>query len=72
MVKGKEIAYFEMHVYYRWGNEVYTTTNIGEGWSGFKDNKICPSGVYIVKLDYSFNPTPVIIQTRIERVNLIR
>jgi len=71
-VHGKEIAYIDIRIYDRWSNEVYTSNSISEGWNGFFGNKICPLGVYILKLDYSYSNAPEKVYTRLEKVNLIR
>ncbi|WP_118972836.1 DUF7948 domain-containing protein [Taibaiella koreensis] len=34
-------------IFNRWGNKVYTSANIDEGWDGTKDGKVLPMGVYI-------------------------
>ena len=36
--KGKSISEFEMYIYNRWGEEVFFTTDIKEGWSGKVNN----------------------------------
>jgi gliding motility-associated-like protein len=40
-----------MKIFDRWGEEVFTTNNLKEGWLGKKMNngKICPSGVYVFR-----------------------
>lgn len=41
----------EFAIYNRWGNKVYSSTNIDEGWDGTKDGKAVPMGVYIYVID---------------------
>lgn len=40
----KRLEYFE--VYNRWGNKVFYTTNIEQGWDGTYNGEICPVGTY--------------------------
>lgn len=41
----------EFSIYNRWGNKVYSSTNIEEGWDGTQDGKALPMGVYIYTID---------------------
>ncbi len=34
-------------IFNRWGNKVYSSTNIEQGWDGTKDGKAVPAGVYV-------------------------
>lgn len=38
-------------VYNRWGNKVFSTTNIEQGWDGTYNDKAQPLGVYVYKID---------------------
>lgn len=47
MVYGALINSFSMNIYDRWGNEVFATNEISQGWDGrIKGNAIAPEGVY--------------------------
>jgi gliding motility-associated-like protein len=51
--KGKSIGVteFSMVIYDRGGIEIFSTTDIDEGWDGdFKSGKNAPTGVYVVKI----------------------
>ncbi len=37
---------FEMHIYDRYGQELFVSTNAGEGWNGRKNGRPLPQGVY--------------------------
>ncbi len=43
---GTNIDYFELYIYDRWGNELFHTTDINEGWNGKYKGNLCPEGVY--------------------------
>lgn len=46
-----EYSYFSMSIYDRWGNTVYSSTNINGKWDGkFKSNP-CPDDVYVYRID---------------------
>ncbi|WP_157977329.1 gliding motility-associated C-terminal domain-containing protein, partial [Taibaiella helva] len=38
-------------IFNRWGNKVYSSANIDEGWDGTKDGKALPMGVYIYTIE---------------------
>jgi len=50
--KGTNYKYYEMAVYNRWGQQVYFTRNIMNGWNGFFQGRLCPSDVYIYLITY--------------------
>jgi gliding motility-associated-like protein len=41
------------HVFDRWGEEVFSTSNVGDAWNGkFRDGKAdCPNGTYVYMID---------------------
>jgi gliding motility-associated-like protein len=41
-----------LHVYNRWGNEVYHGTDPAQGWDGKVDGQPAPSDVYVWVLEY--------------------
>lgn len=41
----------EFAIYNRWGNKVYSSTNIDEGWDGNYNGQPQPMGVYIYSID---------------------
>lgn len=71
-VHGKEISYIDIRICDRWGNELYSSNSLSNGWNGTFGNKLCPSGVYALKVDYSYTNAPEKVYTRLERINLIR
>lgn len=71
-VYGKEIAFLYIQIFDRWNNEVHTANTLFQGWNGTFNNKLCPSGVYVLKVNYSYTNAPEKVYTRIEKVNLLR
>lgn len=41
----------DFSVFNRWGNKIFTTTNIDEGWDGTFNGKPQPTGVYVYMVD---------------------
>ena len=50
--KGIYISEFRMVIYDRWGQEVFTTTDMNKGWDGEVGGSPASSGVYVYKIDY--------------------
>ena len=44
---GLTVISYELHLYDRWGNTLYTTTDIDEGWDGVFLNEAMNPGVYV-------------------------
>lgn len=48
---------FEMKVYSRWGNLVYSGRSATEGWNGESGGEPAPADVYTWVISYTFQPT---------------
>lgn len=46
-----EYSYFLITIYDRWGNTVYTSTNVNGKWDGKFKNNPCPDDVYVYKIE---------------------
>ena len=49
-VRGGGILNLELNIYNRWGDRVFKTTDIDEGWDGYVMGNKAPTGVYIYQL----------------------
>ncbi|MDB4754948.1 gliding motility-associated C-terminal domain-containing protein [bacterium] len=49
---GTEIEYFEMLVYNRWGQLIFTSDDITKGWDGTYKGLESPIGTYVWKIWY--------------------
>lgn len=49
---------FEMQIFNRWGEQVYSTQSQSEGWNGTFNNKDCELGVYVWHLKYKMLNSP--------------
>ncbi|MDO7741092.1 MAG: gliding motility-associated C-terminal domain-containing protein, partial [Flavobacteriales bacterium] len=54
LVRSEPLNAFEMRVYNRWGEQVYTAKDPAEGWDGNQRNTEAPSGVYAIQLILDF------------------
>ena len=63
------ITDYELVIYNRYGQQIYLTNQISEGWLGTFNNQECPSGVYVWKLTYTVAGTK---ETKSGHVSLLR
>jgi gliding motility-associated-like protein len=54
LVFGKEINYFHLQIFDRWGEKVFESDDENQGWDGTYRRAIQPPGVYVYTLDISF------------------
>lgn len=47
------VAEFELSIYNRWGQRIFYTNVLGNGWDGTYQGKACPVDVYMVLVKYS-------------------
>lgn len=50
---GVDIATFTMRIFNRWGEEIFVTEVLTNGWDGTYRGSPCPLGVYVWKIDYT-------------------
>ncbi|TRX62071.1 PKD domain-containing protein [Fulvivirga sp. M361] len=64
------VAEFEMLVFNRWGELLFSSVNKNVGWDGYYNGKLCPQDVYVYKLNLVFENGEQAVRTG--DVNLIR
>jgi gliding motility-associated-like protein len=65
------ISHFVLHIFNRWGEEIFQSDDITQGWDGKKNGNLCPGGVYVYKIVFSVDGVPG-SQERVGTVMLIR
>ena len=50
-VMGQYVTNFQMFIFNRWGELLYTTTDMDQGWDGTFNGKIVPEGTYVFNAD---------------------
>jgi len=45
-ISGNSIQSARLHIYNRWGEKLFETTDFRQGWDGTYKNTLCPEGVY--------------------------
>ncbi len=51
MAKGGNISEFKMDIYNRWGERIFTTDDINDGWDGTYKGQLCQDGTYTWKIE---------------------
>jgi gliding motility-associated-like protein len=60
-----------LHIFNRWGEEIFESTDITRGWDGKYNSNPSPGGVYVYKIVFSVDGIPG-SQERSGTVMLIR
>tara|TARA_Y100000589_G_C27198023_1_gene647920 strand:+ start:5676 stop:9410 length:3735 start_codon:yes stop_codon:yes gene_type:complete len=50
IIYGGDESYYEFMVFDRWGELLFSTKDINEGWNGEHNGVVCPLGVYVWKV----------------------
>lgn len=50
--KGLNITYFKMYIFNRWGERLFESNSILEGWDGYFNGALCPMGSYVWVIEY--------------------
>lgn len=53
-VWGDRVEHYRLLIFNRWGELIFESNNIQEGWDGTYRGKPCPLGVYVYRLDVRF------------------
>ena len=73
MAYGERILQFHMYVFDRWGEVIFESTDISEGWNGRINNEDAAQGTYVYRVDYQLmDYLEVKKYTKYGVVNLIR
>ena len=67
------LASYNMSIFNKWGNLIFTTTDIDEGWNGMLDGSEVPVGNYAYRVSYAFNVNGQVFSETINgRIKIIR
>ncbi|MDX9906162.1 MAG: gliding motility-associated C-terminal domain-containing protein [Bacteroidales bacterium] len=65
------IQHSTLSIFNRWGEEIFESTDITQGWDGKKNGNPCPGGVYVYKIVFSVDGVEG-NQERVGTVMLVR
>ncbi len=51
----RDVSEYHLQIYNRWGQMIFETSNIDEGWNGLFNNVLAPQDVYVYKAWGKFN-----------------
>lgn len=69
-VKGADITEYQLFIFNRWGDLIFESTDMNQGWDGTYKGVRAKTDVYVYKVKYSDVDTPN--QTRTGHINLLR
>jgi gliding motility-associated-like protein len=52
MVRAANIGAFDLSIYDRWGQKIFHTTDIHQGWDGTHRGQFVPPDVYVWQINY--------------------
>jgi len=53
--KGYGILEYNMYIYDRWGDMIFTSNDMSKGWDGKMNGQLCQQDVYVYKIDIKTN-----------------
>ena len=53
-VVGTGVSQLEFYVYDRWGNQIYHTTDVNNGWDGTDKGTVCKNGSYVCRVKATY------------------
>lgn len=59
LASGVNISFFRMQVFNRWGELIFESHDLAEGWDGRKNGNNCPSDIYVWLVYYESNALDV-------------
>jgi gliding motility-associated-like protein len=54
MVYGNGVTYMHITIFNRWGEMVYESYDMNQGWDGTYNGQAVPAGVYVYQVEASF------------------
>lgn len=69
---GRGIAEFTMTIYSRWGQQIFQSNDMDEGWDGTMNGRDVQTGVYVWTVQYTTDIEPGTIKREIGHVTLLR
>ncbi len=61
-VRGQQIESLHFLIYNRWGNLVFESKDISEGWDGKQGGKPCETGVYVYRAEVTFKNGETVVK----------
>jgi gliding motility-associated-like protein len=52
LISPTDLYEYRLQVFDRWGQMLFESTNLYEGWNGTSNGKVCPPGTYVWKASY--------------------
>jgi gliding motility-associated-like protein len=72
LAMGTGITEFRMRVFNRWGQLLYTSNDIYDGWNGQYNNNLVQEDTYVIIIDYRTTCNNNRLERRVTHVNVLR
>jgi PKD repeat protein len=59
----EDVVEYQLHIFNRWGEEIFVSNDVNIGWDGYVKNKLCQMGVYVYKATGNFKNGKAFIKT---------
>jgi gliding motility-associated-like protein len=59
----KGVLEYKLQIFNRWGELIFETNDLRQGWDGYYKGKLCQQDVYVWKVDMTFNNGKTFIKT---------
>jgi gliding motility-associated-like protein len=64
--EAQKIREYELTIYNRWGERVFQSAKVSEGWDGTFDSQKAPSGTYMYQIVYRFRNADGVIRQKLK------
>lgn len=59
----KGVSVYKLQIFNRWGELIFESNDLRQGWDGYYKGKLCQQDVYVWKVDMTFNNGKTFIKT---------
>ncbi len=70
--KGQDITYYHLMIFDRWGELIFETKNLNEGWNGIYKGRLSQQDVYVWKAQYKSKCSGDLLHSKIGSVTVLR
>lgn len=65
-------AKFKMYIFDRWGNRLFTSNSLSDGWDGFYKGELCEGAVYVYSVIFSSEEDGTVLEKFRGKVTLVK
>jgi gliding motility-associated-like protein len=69
-IECENIIEFEMSIFNRWGEQIYTSNNPSQTWDGTYKGMACPTGIYFATIKLEIPSQDGNIRSKIQKISI--